>query len=181
MEALNPFERASLYVALHTYLRWLAEDGGEPPIEVINFFASLGLQLPKEVSDNAVEYVRRFRAGSCRMELNPAARANLQNHLTAFYNSAGYVSTEPADTILAITAFTAHLAMDTHTAHVVGDGGADKLEQQLHRFISAHLLPTLKHLRPPEKRLADAIEELERLVGEDARALSARLSRPMNY
>ncbi len=177
MAELDPFERASLYVSIHAYFIWLAEGAGEPPIEVLEFFESLGVRLPKEVPKAVADYVRSFRAGVSRTDLSPAARANLQNHLEAFYSSAGYVSTEPADSLLAMTAFAARLAVDAYTASIKGDISADKLERQLHRFINTHLIPTLKHLKPTEEELTHAIDELTRIVSEDAGILASRLSR----
>ena len=177
MEGLGSFERANLYVALHIYFRWIAEGGGEPPIEVINFYESLGVQLPTEVPDDVAEYVRHFRAGSCRTDLNPAARSNLQNHLTAFYNSAGYVSTEPADSLLAITAFAARLAIDAYTAQMSGAWNVKDLERRLHRFVNTHLLPTLRVVRPPREEFCRAIDGLTRLLSEDVRTLASKFTR----
>ena len=74
--------------------------------------------MPRRVSDETAEYVRGFRAGSLRTDLNFAARANLPHHLTAFYNMAGYSTEEPADSILTMTAFAARLAIDAYTAHI---------------------------------------------------------------
>jgi len=181
MEELDPFERASLYVSLHAYLRWLAEGAGEPPLEVLNFFESLGVRLPAEVPETVAEYVRHLRAETCRPDLSPAARANLQNHLAAFYSAAGYVSTEPADCLAAMTAFAARLAMDAYKAYIRGDTGAEKIERCLHRFINTHLIPALKHLKPTEEVLAHAIDGLTRIVSEDAGILASRFSRATDH
>ena len=174
---LTSFEKASLYTAIHTYLSWLAGGEGEPPVEILNLFESLGVVLPRKASGETAEYVRGFRAGVCRTDLNPAARASLPNHLAAFYNMAGYSTDEPADSILTMTAFAARLAIDTYTAHIKDDGSAERLERLLHRFLNTHLIPTLTHFKPPEKEVADAIEEITQLVVEDMRYLTARLSR----
>lgn len=181
MEELDPFERASLYVSLHAYLRWLPEGAGEQPLEVLNFFESLGVRLPAEVPETVAEYVRHLRAEMCRPDLSPAARANLQNHLAAFYSAAGYVSTEPSDSLLAMTAFTARLAMDAYTARIKEDPSSDKLERQLHRFINTHLIPVLQHLKPPEEITAHAFTELTRLISKDAKSIAAQLSRRINF
>jgi hypothetical protein len=87
-------------------------------VEILNLFESLGVVLPRKASGETAEYVRGFRAGVCRTDLNPAARASLPNHLAAFYNMAGYSTDEPADSILTMTAFAARLAIDTsqHTS-----------------------------------------------------------------
>jgi hypothetical protein len=82
MTELTTFERASLYTALHAYLSWTANGEGEPPVEILNLFESLGIVLPRKVSSETAEYVRGFRAGSFRTDLNPTARANLPHHLT---------------------------------------------------------------------------------------------------
>jgi hypothetical protein len=177
MAELDPFERASLYVSIHAYLRWLAEGAEEPPIEVLEFFESLGVRLPAEIPEAVADYVRSFRAGVRRMDLSPAARSNLQNHLEAFYSAPGYVSTEPADSLLAMIAFAARLAIDAYTAHIKNEEGAEKLERLLHRFLNTHLIPTLKFFKPPEKEVADAMEQITQLVVEDTRYLASRLSR----
>ncbi len=177
MAELDPFERASLYVSIHAYFRWLAEGAGEPPIEVLEFFESLGVRLPKEVPKAVADYVRSFRAGVSRTDLSPAARANLQNHLEAFYSAAGYVSTEPADSLLAMTAFAARLAVDAYTASIKGDMSADRLERQLHRFINTHLIAALEHLEPRDQSVTGAIKKLAQLVRDDASALATKLSR----
>lgn len=175
MAGLNPFERACLYVSLHTYFSWLANGGGEPPVEVLGFFESLGVELPRKVSEETAEYVRGFRAGAVRLDLNPAARANLQHHLTAFYAASGYVTTEPADSLLAMTAFAARLAIDAYTAYVRGDGSADRLERQLHRFVATHLILALEHVKTTDQA-TKSVEKLTSLVRDDAAALKARLS-----
>jgi len=177
MEGFNSFERAGLYVSLHAYLSWVAGGGGGPPVEVFNFFESLGVELPREIGRETSEYVRNFRAGDARDDLNPVARANLPNHLAAFYKASGYVSTEPADSLTTMTAFAARLAMDAYTAHVRGDGEADRVERQLHRFIQTHLLPTLEHVKPPGKVFEEAFDGLVRIVRLDTHFLAERLSR----
>jgi hypothetical protein len=177
MTELTTFERASLYTALHAYLSWMADGNGEPPVEILNLFESLGIALPRRVSDETAEYVRGFRAGSFRTDLNFAALANLPHHLTAFYNVAGYSTEEPADSILTMTAFAARLAIDAYAAHIKNEKGAEKLERLLHRFLNTHLIPTLKFFKPPEKEVADAMEQITQLVVEDTRYLASRLSR----
>ncbi len=176
MTELTAFERASFYAALHAYLSWLADGEGEPPVEVLNLFESLGIVLPRKASSGTAEYVRAFRAGRWRTDLNPVARANLPLHLTAFYDMAGYSTEGHADSILTMTAFAARLAIDAYTAQVKNEEGAEKLERLLHRFLNTHLIPTLKSFRPPEKEVADAMERIAQLVTEDARHLVVRLS-----
>jgi hypothetical protein len=177
MTELTAFERASLYTALHAYLSWLAEGEGESAVEILNLFESLGIALPRRVSDETAEYVKGFRAGSFRTDLNSAARASLPHHLTAFYNMAGYSTDEPADSILTMTAFAARLAIDAYTAHINNEEGAERLERLLHRFLNTHLIPTLKFFKPPESEVADAMEQITKLVVEDTRYLASRLSR----
>ena len=176
MTELTAFERASFYTALHAYLSWLADGKGEPPVEILNLFESLGIALPRRVSDETAEYVRGFRASSFRTDLNLAARANLPHHLTAFYNMAGYSTDESADSILTMTAFAARLAIDAYTAHIKNEEGAERLERLLHRFLNTHLIPTLKSFKPPESEVAEAVERIAQLVAEDTRYLAARLS-----
>jgi hypothetical protein len=86
---LTSFEKASLYTALHTYLSWLAGGEGEPPVEILNLFESLGVVLPRKASGETAEYVRGFRAGVCRTDLNPAARASLPNHPSSLLQHGG--------------------------------------------------------------------------------------------
>ena len=174
---LNPFERAGLYVSLHAYLSWVAGGGGEPPVEVFSFFEALGIQLPREISRETADYVKNFRAGVSRTDLSPVARASLPHHLTAFYKSAGYLSTEPADSLSAMTAFAARLAMDAYTAHVRGEGDAEGLERKLYRFVNTHLMPALEYLKPEEPAAAEAVKALTELIKEDAETLKAKLSR----
>jgi hypothetical protein len=176
MAELTAFERASFYTALHAYLSWMADGNGEPPVEILNLFESLGIVLPRKASSETAEYVKGFRAGSFRTDLNPTARASLPHHLSAFYNMAGYSTEEPADSILTMTAFAARLAIDAYTAHIKNEEGAEKLERLLHRFLNTHLIPTLKLFKPPEREVADAMERIAQLVAEDARYLAARLS-----
>jgi hypothetical protein len=176
MTELTAFERASFYTALHAYLSWLADGNGEPPVEILNLFESLGIVLPRKASSETAEYVRGFRAGYFRTDLNPAARANLPHHLSAFYNMARYSTEEPADSILTMMAFAARLAIDAYTAHIKNEEGAEKLERFLHRFLNAHLIPTLKFFKPPGKEVAEAVERIAQLVVEDAGYLASRLS-----
>jgi hypothetical protein len=174
---LNSFERANLYVALHVYFSWLADSVGEPPVEVLNFFESLGVELPRRVSRETVEYIKRYRAGIFRTDLNLVAREFLKDHLTALYRAAGYVLTEPADSLLAMTAFAARLAINAYISHIKGDKSAEKFERQLHRFIKTHLIPALEHVKPPEKIFSNVVEELTQIIKDDAKLLAARLSR----
>lgn len=178
MEGLNAFERASLYVSLHTYMSWAASGKEQAPAEVVAFFENLGVNLPTSTSEISAHYLKSFRAGVHRQDINPTARANLQNHLTAFYTSSGYVSSEPSDSISSMTAFAARLAIDAYLSTVRNDDvSAERLERQLHRFLKTHLIPALEHLKPPGEDLAEAVEKLAQLVKEDASALAMQLSR----
>jgi len=173
---LNSFERASLYVALHVYFNWLASGVREPPVEVLSFFESLGVKLPRRTSKETAEYIKCYRAGIFRTDLNSVAREFLKDHLTALYRAAGYVSTEPADSLLAMTAFAARLAINAYLSHIQGDGSTEKLEQQLHRFIKTHLIPALEHVKPPEKIFSNAVKKLTQIIKDDAGLLAKRLS-----
>ena len=62
MTELTAFERASFYTALHAYLSWLADGNGEPPVEILNLFESLGIALPRRVSDETAETLQIGRA-----------------------------------------------------------------------------------------------------------------------
>ncbi len=177
MARLDPFERAGLYVALHAYIAWLAGEADRFPSEALNLFASLGVELLREAPEDVSAYLRRFRASTHRIDLSPIVRSNLENYIKAFYSSAGYSSSEPADSLLSMTAFAARLAIDAYTAHIMGDEADDELERRLHRFIQTHLIPVLQHIDPPGEILAGAIHELKRIINEDANSLAARLSR----
>ncbi len=181
MAWLDPFERAGLYVALHAYIAWLAGEADRLPSEALNFFESLGVELPREAPEEVSDYLRRFRASTHRTDLSPIVRTNLENYLKAFYSSAGYSSSEPADSLLTMTAFAARLAIDAYDAHVRGDEETDGLERRLHRFVNTHLLPSLRAVRPPGEEFARAVEELTRLVGEDARTLASKFSRAVDH
>ncbi len=171
---LDPFQRATLYVSLHTYLKFLAE-GSEAPYEVLNFFESLGVNLPHKISHPEGEYLKNFRAGDHRHDLHPIMRAHLVNHIAAFYRSQGYEVVEPADSLTAMTAFAARLAIDAYFAQFKNPDMFSVLERSLHRFAATHLIPALRCVSLPGTLVAYAVQSMTRLLEEDLKTLSREI------
>ena len=168
---IDAFHRASLYVSLHTYLKCLAE-GSETPVEILNFFESLDVKLPRKISPAVSEYFRNYRAGAHRDDLQPSMRAHLANHIAAFYRSLGYEVDGPADSLAAMTAFAARLAIDAYFTHLRSPDNALMIEKSLHRFTVTHLIPALLSVRPPDTLTADAVQSVTRLLKDDLKTLA---------